>query len=81
MLFRVTALAHDPDSKTLFYTADNYAYRDLMAIDLESGETSTLLQDARIGELVFNRKDKSIWGVRHLHGPFDILQCFDIAIA
>jgi len=68
MLFRVTALAHDPDSRTLFYTADNYAYRDLMAIDLESGKTSTLLQDARIGELVFNRKDKSIWGVRHLHG-------------
>jgi hypothetical protein len=68
MLYRVTSLAHDPDSKTLFYTADNYAFRDLMAIDVESGKTQMLLEDARIGELVFNRHDRSIWGVRHLHG-------------
>lgn len=68
MLYRVTSLAHDPDGKTLFYTADNYAFRDLMAIDLKTGETEMLLKDARIGELVFNRHDKSIWGVRHLHG-------------
>jgi hypothetical protein len=68
MLYRVTSLAHDPDSRTLFYTADNYAYRDLMAIDLETGKTEMLLEDARIGELVFNRHDKSIWGVRHMHG-------------
>ena len=68
MLYRVTSLAHDPEGDTLFYTADNYAYRDLMAIDLETGETEMLLEDARIGELVFNRDDRSIWGVRHLHG-------------
>ena len=74
MLYRVTSLAHDPDSKTLFYTADNYAYRDLMAIDLETGETEMLLEDARIGELVFNRHDKSIWGIRHLHGLASLVQ-------
>lgn len=68
MLFRVTSLAHDPDSRTLFYTADNYAYRDLMSIDLATGKSEMLLKDARIGELVFNRRDRSIWGVRHLHG-------------
>ena len=68
MLYRVTSLAHDPDSRTLFYTADNYAFRDLMAIDLETGREEMLLRDARIGELVFNRHDRSIWGVRHLHG-------------
>ena len=68
MLYRVTSLAHDPDSRTLFYTADNYAYRDLMAIDLETGKTKMLLRDARIGELVFNRQDRSLWGVRHMHG-------------
>lgn len=68
MLYRVTSLAHDPDSKTLFYTADNYAFRDLLKVDLETGETAMLLRDARIGELVFNRHDRSIWGVRHLHG-------------
>ena len=68
MLYRVTSLAHDPDSRKLFYTADNYAFRDLMAIDLASGKSEMLLKDARIGELVFNRQDRSIWGVRHLHG-------------
>jgi len=68
MLFRVTALAFDPDSQTLFYTTDNTAFRDLMAINIETGESEMLLRDARIGELVFNRKDRSLWGVRHLNG-------------
>ena len=68
MLYRVTSLAYDDDSETIFYTADNYAYRDLMAIDLATGETSTLLKDQRIGELAFNKADRSLWGVRHLNG-------------
>ena len=68
MLYRVTSLAHDPDSRTVFYTTDNYAYRDLLALDLETGKSRTLFEEARIGELVFNRSDRSIWGVRHLNG-------------
>ena len=68
MLYRVTAPAFDPVDKILYYTADNYAYRDLMSVDTETGETSMLLRDARIGELVFNHADRSIWGVRHLNG-------------
>ncbi len=68
MLFRVTAPAFDPDSKTLFYTADNVAYRDLMAVNIETGKSEMLLRDARIGELVFDRTDRSLWGIRHLNG-------------
>jgi hypothetical protein len=68
MLYRVTSLAYDPAGGTLFYTADNYAYRDVMAVDLATGEERMLLEDARIGELVFNPADRSIWGVRHLNG-------------
>ena len=68
MLFRVTSPAFDPDSKTLFYTADNVAYRDLMAVNTETGESRMLLRDARIGELIFNRSDRSLWGIRHLNG-------------
>ena len=30
MIYRVTSIAHDPASRTVFYTTDNYAYRDLM---------------------------------------------------
>ena len=68
MLFRVTSTAYDPASRTLFYTADNGAYRDLIALDTDSGESRTLLGDVRIGEIVFHPIDKSLWGVRHLNG-------------
>ena len=68
MIFKVTSPAFDPDASTLFYTTDNVAYRDLIAIDIESGESEMLLRDARIGDLVFNSSDRSLWGVRHLNG-------------
>lgn len=68
MLYRVTSLAFDPDSETLFYTTDNYALRDIVALDAKSGRERRLLKDARIGEIAFNRADRSLWGVRHLNG-------------
>jgi len=64
----VTSLAYDPDTRTLFYTTDNYAYRDLVSLDPETGRARTLIKDARIGDLVFNRADRSLWGVRHFNG-------------
>ena len=74
MLYSVTALAFDPDSRTIFYTADNYAWRDIMALDLETGDSRMLLEDARIGDLVFNRSDRSLWGVRHANGIATIVR-------
>ncbi|HEX4779372.1 MAG TPA: hypothetical protein VH301_01380, partial [Usitatibacter sp.] len=68
MLYKVTSLAFDPDSKTIFYTSDNYALRDIRALDVASGTEKILLEDARIGEIVFDRSDRSIWGVRHSNG-------------
>jgi len=68
MLFRVTSLAFDPEKRLVFYTDDNYAYRDVMQLDLATGRTKMLLQDARIGDLVFDKADKSLWGLRHLNG-------------
>lgn len=68
MLYRVTSLAHDPDTGRAWYTADNYNFRDIMEVDLASGTTKMLLKDARIGDLVFNPADKSLWGIRHLNG-------------
>jgi hypothetical protein len=68
MRYRVTSLAFDPETKMLFYTADNVRWRDLMSLDSETGESKMLLRDARIGELVFNKSDRSLWGVRHLNG-------------
>jgi len=68
MLYRVSSVAYDPDAEVIFYTTDNYAYRDLMSIDRKDGSSKMLLRDVRIGEIVVNPQDKSIWGIRHLNG-------------
>ena len=68
MLYRVSSLAYDADGGTLFYTNDNLALRDLMAVDVKTGESRMLLEDARIGELAFNPADRSLMGVRHRNG-------------
>jgi hypothetical protein len=68
MLYRVTSLAYDPDSNTAWYTTDNYAYRDIVQINVETGQRETLLRDSRIGDIVFNPQDHSLWGLRHLNG-------------
>ena len=68
VIYTVTSLAYDPDTPALFYTADNSAYRDLMRVDLTTHETRMLQKDLRVGDLVFNRTDRSIWGIRHLNG-------------
>ena len=68
MLYKVTSLAYDPDSGKAWYTTDNYAFRDVVEIDTRSGKKRQLLKDARIGDIVFSRADKSLWGLRHLNG-------------
>jgi hypothetical protein len=68
MGYRVTSLAYDPRTNTAWYTSDNYAYRDVMQIDVATGDTRMLIKDARIGDLVFNRADRTLWGLRHLNG-------------
>lgn len=68
MLYRVTSLAYDPLGNTAWYTTDNYAYRDIMQVDVATGEERMVLRDARIGDLVFNPADRSLWGLRHLNG-------------
>lgn len=73
-IYNVASVAYDQAGGTVFYTADNYAYRDLMAIDLETGKDRMLLRDVRIGELAFNRADRSLWGVRTLNGYVAIVR-------
>jgi len=74
MLYTVTSVAYDPDTGTVFYAADNKAYRDLMTVDVRTGKARMLLHDARIGELVFNKSDRSIWGLRHLSGYVSLVR-------
>ena len=68
MLYRVASFAWDPATGTAFYTNDNLALRDLMAVNVRTGESRMLLEDARIGEMAFNPVDRSLIGVRHNNG-------------
>src|SRR5205085_10501951 len=68
MLYKVTSVAFDPSARTAYYTEDNYAFRDLVAVDVDTGKKRMLLRDARIGDMVVNPADKSIWGIRHQNG-------------
>jgi len=67
-IYTVTSLARDPETGTLFYTTDNRAYRDLVWFDPATRRATLLQKDARIGDLAFDRADKSLWGVRQLNG-------------
>ena len=68
ILYKVTAFAYDPASRTAFFATDNHAFRDLFSIHVDTGEQTLLLKDARIGEVVFNPGDRSLLGVRHQFG-------------
>lgn len=74
MLYRVTSFAFDPQSRTAFYTNSNLKHRDLMAVNVDTGGERKLLEGARIGEIVFNPKDKSLLGVRHDRGVASLVR-------
>lgn len=68
IIYTVTSLAWNPDGRTLYYTTDNGAFRDLVALDPATGRRRLLQKDARIGELGYSRPDKALWGIRHFNG-------------
>ena len=74
MLYFVTNVAFDPEGRKAYYIDDNRAFRDLMEVDVDTGKKRMLLRDARIGDLVFNHRDKSIWGIRHQNGYATIVR-------
>jgi hypothetical protein len=73
-LYYASSTAYDPESHTLFYTADNYGWRDLCAVNTQTRKRQTLMKDARIGDLAFNRIDSSLWGVRHFNGMSTVVR-------
>jgi len=73
-LYYVTSLVYDPDSNCLFYGTDNNTWRDLNVFDLKSGKSRLLMKDAHIGDLAFDRSDRSLWGIRHYNGISTIVR-------
>jgi hypothetical protein len=67
-LYFVTSLAYDPTDKLLYYTADNSKWRDLCVADPKTGKSRVLIRDARLGDMVLNPADRTMWAVRHFNG-------------
>jgi hypothetical protein len=67
-IYTVTSLAYDDDDEKLYYTTDNSSYRDLRVVDATTRKSRTLIRDARVGDLAFDRDDRSLWGIRHFNG-------------
>ena len=45
-----------------------------MSVDPATGRQKVVLEKARIGDLAFNRADRSLWGIRHLNGICTIVR-------
>lgn len=74
-LYYVTPLAYDPSSSTLFYATHNARdWRGLNSVNITTGETKELLSNSRIGDLVMNPKDKSLFGVQHHNGYSNLIR-------
>lgn len=73
-LYFVCSLAWDPDGRMLYYTTDNNDWRDLRSLDPATGRTRLLLKDARVGDLAFNRQDRTLWGIRHFNGIVSLVR-------
>ena len=74
VIYTVTSLAWDPAARALFYTEDNGSFRDLVQLDPATGKKRMLQKDARIGDIVFSKIDKALWGIRQLNGLVTIVR-------
>ncbi len=64
----VTSMTYDPEDDVLYYTGDNSEWRDLYMVRPTTRKPTRLIRDARVGDLVFDSRDKSLWGIRHFNG-------------
>ena len=66
--FSVASTAFDEKGRRLFYTEDNSRKRDLMSVDVDTFEVKLIAKNLRVGDLAFNSKDNSLYGIRHHRG-------------
>jgi WD40 repeat protein len=74
-VYDVSSLAFDPAGRRLFFTTNNsHGLRNLNVFDLKMRKRSIIGHNLRVGDLVFNRNDGSLWGVRHDNGLSTIVR-------
>jgi len=73
-LYYVTSLAFDAPGGRLFFTTNNNALRTLNVFDLKTRKTTVISRNLRVGDLVFNPRDRSLWGMLHSNGLSSIVR-------
>ena len=73
-LYYVTSITYDDSTKTLFASTHNNDWRGLQSIDVKSGKTTNLIKFDRAGNLVFNHKDRAIYGVQSMSGRSTLIR-------
>ena len=73
-LYYVTSLAYDDSTGTLFASTHNNDWRGLQSIDIATGKVKKLIRFDRAGNLVFNRKDKALYGIQSLSGRSTLIR-------
>ena len=66
--YYVTNMVFDKDQQKIYFVTDNFKYRDLNVVDLETRRQKRLIVDVRTGDLAMNPVNKAIYGVRHQNG-------------
>jgi hypothetical protein len=73
-LYYVTSLAMDPNQRQLFYATNNDNWRDLHVFDLKTHRAKRLMSNTRVGDLAFDKADRSLWGIRHNNGLSSLVE-------
>lgn len=73
-LYDVASVAFDRRGRKIFFTTENNEFRGLKVYDLKTRKTSSVADGLRIGDIVFNQKDGSLWGMRHNNGLSTIMR-------
>lgn len=66
--YTVTSLAFNPTDRILYYTTDNWKFRDLWQYDINNHKKTLLIKNLRAGNFAFKQQDKTLWGIRHNNG-------------
>jgi hypothetical protein len=72
--FTVASLAYDDSTKTIFASTNNKDWRGLQSIDVKSGKVTELIKFTRCGNLVFDHKSRTLWGVQNLSGRTSLVR-------
>jgi hypothetical protein len=74
-VYDVASLAFDPDGRRLFFTTNNNrGLRSLYVFNLQTRKRALIGSNVRVGDLVYCRKDGSLWGVMHNNGLSSIVR-------